>query len=158
MRKAHEVLEQRGLPLASNQVNYSLVNREIESNGILDTAKELGITIICWSPLQSGVLTGKYHNNPASLKKVPIGRRRSIKRKIGKSQKLIDELSLIAQNHGLSISQIALNWLVQYHNGTIVAIPGASKAHHAEQNGQVMNFKLSQNELNSIAELSEQFL
>ena len=158
MRKAHEVLEQRGLPLASNQVNYSLVNRKIESNGILDTAKELGMTIICWSPLQRGVLTGKYHNDPDSLKKVPIGRRRSIKRKIEKSQKLIDDLSLIAQNNGVTISQVALNWLVKYHNETVVVIPGASKASQAEQNGQTMNFNLSQNELNSIAELSEQFI
>ncbi|MHA2304523.1 MAG: aldo/keto reductase [Candidatus Hodarchaeales archaeon] len=158
MREAHDILERRGLPLASNQVNYSLINRKIESNGILDTAKELGVTIICWSPLQSGVLTGKYHNNPESLKKVPFGRRRRIKRKIGKSQKLIDELTLIAQNHGVTTSQVALKWLVQYYNGTVVAIPGASKATQAEQNGQAMNFNLSPNDLNSIAELSEQFL
>jgi len=158
MRKAHDILSQIGLPLASNQVNYSLINRKIERNGVLDTAKELGITIICWSPLQSGVLTGKYHNNPESLKKVPLGRRMSIRRKLDKSQALVDELTIIAQNHRATISQIALNWLVTYHDETVVAIPGASKASHAEQNAKAMTLDLSWDELNSIAELSEQFL
>ena len=70
---------------------------------------------------------------------------------------LVDELNVIAQNHEASVSQIALNWLVTYHKETVVAIPGASKPSHAEQNGQAMTLKLSQNELDSIADLSEQF-
>ncbi len=45
MRKAHTVLAKRGIPLASNQVRYNLVDRRIERNGVLDTAKELGITV-----------------------------------------------------------------------------------------------------------------
>jgi aryl-alcohol dehydrogenase-like predicted oxidoreductase len=64
MRQAHEVLLTRGLRLASNQVRYSLLDRSIESNGILDTAKELGVTIIAYSPLDLGLLTGKFHKNP----------------------------------------------------------------------------------------------
>ncbi len=158
MRQAHAILEQRELPLASNQVNYSLINRKIERNGVLDAAKKLGITIICWSPLQSGVLTGKYHNNSELLKKASRVKRRRIKRNLNKSQGLVDELSIIAQNHEATIPQVALNWLVTYHNETVVAIPGASKASHAEQNGQSMTLKLSQNELNLIADLSEQFI
>ncbi|MHA2247052.1 MAG: aldo/keto reductase [Candidatus Hodarchaeales archaeon] len=158
MRKAHDVLEQKGLPLASNQVNYSLINRKIERNGVLDAAKELGITIICWSPLQSGVLTGKYHNNSELLNKVKRFRRTRIRRKLEKSQTLIDELNSIAQNHEATIPQIALNWLVTYHGETVVAIPGASRASQAEQNGKSMALKLSQNELSSIADLSEQFI
>jgi aryl-alcohol dehydrogenase-like predicted oxidoreductase len=158
MRKAHDILEQRGLPLASNQVNYSLINRKIERNGVLDLARELGITIICWSPLQSGILTGKYHNNPELLNKVTRFRRSRIKRNLKKTQALIDELTNIAQNHEATIPQIALNWLVTYHGDTVVAIPGATKASHPEENGQAMTIKLSQNELNSIDDLSEQFL
>jgi aryl-alcohol dehydrogenase-like predicted oxidoreductase len=67
MRRAHTALEKRGLPLASNQVQYSLLERSIETNSILDTAKELGITIIAWSPLASGLLTGKFHKDPSVL-------------------------------------------------------------------------------------------
>lgn len=158
MRKSHEILEQRGFPLASNQVNYSLINRKIERNGVLEAAKELGITIICWSPLQSGILTGKYHNNSDLLNKVPRFRRRRIRRKLDKSQTLIDELNNIAQKHEATIPQIVLNWLITYHGETVVAIPGASRASQADQNGKSMGLKLSQNELTSIADLSEQFI
>ena len=157
MRNAHAILEQRGLPLAANQVSYSLINRKIERNGVLDAAKELGITIIAWGPLSRGVLTGKYHHNPDSLKQVSLGRRISIRRKIKTSQALVDELMSIAHNHEATISQIALNWLVTYHGETVVAIPGASNSSQAEQNGQAMSLKLSQNELSAIADLSEPF-
>ena len=64
MRRAHKTLQTRGLPLAANQVLYSLLDRSIEKNGILDTAEELGITITAYTPLASGLLTGKYHKNP----------------------------------------------------------------------------------------------
>ena len=64
MRRAHAALQKRGLSLASNQVEYSLWKRSIESNGILETAKELDITIIAWGPLASGLLSGKFHQDP----------------------------------------------------------------------------------------------
>jgi len=158
MRKSHDLLEQIGLPLASNQVNYSLLNRTIERNGVLDTAKEFGITIICWGPLQSGILTGKYHQNPELLTKVPFVRRRVIKRSLEKSQGLIDELDNIAKEHKATISQVALAWLINYHGETVVAIPGATRASQAESNGMAMSLHLSQSELNSIADISEQFI
>ena len=75
MRQAHEVLLTRGLRLASNQVRFNLLDRRIESNGILDTAKELGVTIIAYSPLGSGLLTGKFHKNPELLNSRPWLRR-----------------------------------------------------------------------------------
>ena len=75
MRRANHALSKRGLPLVSNQMHYSLLNRNIENNGVLDTAKELGITIISYSPLSSGLLTGKFHKDPELLSKLPVGRR-----------------------------------------------------------------------------------
>ena len=71
MRRAYKTLQKRGLPLAVNQVRYSLLDRSIEKNGILDTARELGITIIAYTPLASGLLTGKYHKNPESVTENP---------------------------------------------------------------------------------------
>ena len=68
MRKAHEELKKYGLKLVSNQVRYNLLNRKIEWNGVLETAKELNIAIIAYSPLAQGLLTGKYHENPDSIK------------------------------------------------------------------------------------------
>ena len=85
-------------------------------------------------------------------------RRRLIKRNLGKSQILVNELQCIADDNEATVSQVALYWLVNYHNETVVAIPGATKPLHAEQNAQTLTLKLTQNELNSIAELSEQFI
>jgi aryl-alcohol dehydrogenase-like predicted oxidoreductase len=158
MRKAHEVLENRGIPLASNQVNYNLIQRKIEKNGVLDTAKELGMTIICWGPLHSGLLSGKFHTEPELLNSKGRMRRRSFSRKLKKSQPLIDELTRIAENHNATISQIALSWLVNYQGETVVAIPGATKASQSQLNGQTMSISLSTEELKSIADLSEEFV
>jgi aryl-alcohol dehydrogenase-like predicted oxidoreductase len=60
LRTAHAVLAKRGIPLASNQVEYSLLHRAPEANGVLDACRELGITLIAYQPLAMGALTGKY--------------------------------------------------------------------------------------------------
>ncbi len=158
MIKAHDILAEKGLILASNQVNYSLINRKIERNGILDAAKELDVTIISWSPLQSGILSGKYHKDEQLFNSLPYARKMRSKKQIKESQDLIDLLENIAETHVSSIAQIALNWLVNYHGKTVVAIPGATKASQAESNGKAMSIQLSKNELNEIEEKSRIFL
>jgi aryl-alcohol dehydrogenase-like predicted oxidoreductase len=158
MRQAHEVLLSRGLRLASNQVRFNLIDRSIESNGILDTAKELGVTIIAYSPLGSGLLTGKFHKNPELLNNRPFLRRLQLRRRIESSRELINALENIARTHGVTVSQVALNWLINFHGDTVVAIPGASKVRHAEQNVGAMTFTLSDAELARIDNLSKQFM
>ena len=54
LRDAYEKLKKRGIPLASNQVNYSLVYRAPEENGVKATCDELGITLIAYSPIAQG--------------------------------------------------------------------------------------------------------
>jgi aryl-alcohol dehydrogenase-like predicted oxidoreductase len=92
MRRACAALEKRGLPLASNQVQFSLLDRSIESNGILEAAQELGVTIIAWSPLTRGVLTGKFHRDPQKLKQTPFGRRLVMRRLLEKSKGIVEAL------------------------------------------------------------------
>lgn len=72
MRQAHQILAARGVPLAVNQVRYSLVSRQIETEGIVATARELDVTILAYSPLAQGLLTGKYS---ADSDEVPTGAR-----------------------------------------------------------------------------------
>ncbi len=60
MQQAQNILSKHGIPLASNQVEYSLLDRKVESNGLLDRCKEKGIRLIAYSPLAMGMLTGKY--------------------------------------------------------------------------------------------------
>ncbi len=157
MRQAHEVLLTRGLRLTSNQVKYSLLDRRIEANGVLDTAKELGVTIIGYSPLEMGLLTGKFHQNPNLLNSRPFLRRLQLRRKLESSQALISALEEIAQTHSVTASQVAINWLINFHGDTVVVIPGASKVRHAEQNVGAMSFTLSDAELARIDNLSKQF-
>ncbi|MHA1904632.1 MAG: aldo/keto reductase [Candidatus Thorarchaeota archaeon] len=150
---AHEILEERGIPLASNQVKYSLLHRNIENNSVLDTAKELGITIIAYTPLGQGILSGKFHRNPELLKQMPRFRARMLRRNLKKSQPLVEALEAIALEHDATAAQIALNWAVNYHGETIVAIPGASKTVQAEQNAGAMRIRLSSEQLETVNSL-----
>ncbi|MCX7841087.1 MAG: aldo/keto reductase, partial [Anaerolineae bacterium] len=69
-RRAHRALAERDIPLASNQLKYSLLDRRIERNGTLQTCRELNVTIIAYSPLEMGLLSGKYSptNVPPGLR------------------------------------------------------------------------------------------
>lgn len=160
MRAAHEVLARRGIPLVSNQMQYSLLDRRIESNGVLAACKELGITLIAYSPLAQGLLSGKFHDDPSLIRKSPGPRKHlpAFRAKgLERSRPLIEELRKIAAAHGATPSQVALNWLANFHGDTVVVIPGATKRRHAEENVGSMGFTLSQDELHRIDELSQQF-
>ncbi|EPX56054.1 oxidoreductase, aldo reductase [Cystobacter fuscus DSM 2262] len=160
MRATHAALARRGVPLVSNQMQYSLLDRRIESNGVLAAAKELGITIIAYSPLAQGLLSGKFHDDP-SLIKSRVGPRKFLPnfrlKGMEQSRPLIEELKKIATAHGATPSQVALNWLCAFHGDTVVAIPGATKRRHAEENVGTMGFTLSADELRRIDELSQRY-
>ncbi|MCC6143856.1 MAG: aldo/keto reductase [Candidatus Hydrogenedentes bacterium] len=161
MRRAHAALHDHGLVLASNQVEYSLLKRGVESNGVMETAKELGITLIAYSPLAQGLLSGKFHDNP-DLVRQRVGWRkfmRAFKRKgLERSRPVVEVLRRIAQKHGVTASQVALNWLVHFHGETVVAIPGATRPRQAEQNAGALAFTLEERELAEIDEASQAFL
>ncbi len=157
MRRAHTALKNRGLTLASNQVKYSLLNRKIETNGVLETAKELGITIIAWGPLDSGLLTGKFHEDPKLLETRPFYRRGLLKNRLEESRALVQALGEIAVGHGVTNAQVALSWLTNFHGDTVVAIPGASEPEHAEKNAAAMDLTLTELEMSHIDELSRRF-
>jgi aryl-alcohol dehydrogenase-like predicted oxidoreductase len=154
MRRAHRQLEKRGLPLAANQVLFSLLDRSIESNGILETAKELGVTIIAYTPLASGLLSGKYHKNPELLKKKPFYWRGQLQRGMEKSRPLVQALEEIGARYGATPAQVALNWVIHFHGEAIVTIPGATNVRQAEESAGAMKFKLTGDELARLDELS----
>ncbi|WP_246844452.1 aldo/keto reductase, partial [Hydrocoleum sp. CS-953] len=108
MRQAYEILEKRGVILATNQVRYSLLSRQIESKGILQKARELGITILAYSPLAQGLLTGKY-----TVEKQPMGARRFDSRfqKSGleKIAPVMSLLTEIGDKYDKTVAQVALN-------------------------------------------------
>jgi len=153
MRKAHSYLAARGIPLAVNQVRYSLLTRQIESNGIMATAKELGITILAYSPLAQGLLTGKYTLESAPT---PEGARRLDTRfsqkGLEKIAPLINALKQIGETHQRTPAQVALNWLIA--QGNVIPIPGAKNASQAQQNAGALGWSLSAEEVVRLEELS----
>lgn len=150
MRRAHAALAKHGLPLASNQVRFNLINRQPEKNGVLAAAKELNISLIAYSPLAQGLLTGKFHKNTESVKKLPLMRRIRFGGMIEKTRALIKVLEDIAGAHNCTASEVALSWTVNYHGGTIVAIPGATKLEHVRQNVGALTLKLTPGEMASL--------
>jgi aryl-alcohol dehydrogenase-like predicted oxidoreductase len=160
MRHAYQLLQNEGVTLASNQMHYNLLHRNIEKDGVMDAARELGITIIAYSPLAQGVLTGKFHNNPAMRKSRSMVRRLRgtfSKRNLERSRPLVDELRNIASKNDARPAQVALNWLVTAHGDMVVAIPGASSSSQAEQNAAAMDFTLTEEEIRKLDDLSRDF-
>jgi aryl-alcohol dehydrogenase-like predicted oxidoreductase len=158
MRRAHSALAKRGLPLAVNQVHYSLLNRKIEKDGTLELAKELGVTIIAYTPLANGLLSGKYHKDPGLIDKTRGFYKSRIKRNIERTRALIDEMEAIANNHQASISQVALNWLINFSGEIVVTIPGATKAQQAQDSAGAMKFVLNPDELDRLDWVSREML
>jgi aryl-alcohol dehydrogenase-like predicted oxidoreductase len=159
-RRAHAALGRRGIPLASNQVRYSLVDRRIESSGVLAAARDLGVTIIAYSPLGQGILSGRFHDDPALVRTRPGPRRYMPSfraRGLARSRPLVDALRAIAAAHEATPSQVALNWLLHAHGETVVAIPGASRPRHAEEAAGAMGFRLAPAEMSRLEELSRPF-
>jgi len=154
MRRAHATLAKRGIPLAVNQVLYSLLNREIETNGVLDTARELGVTITAYTPVARDLLTGKYHKDPGLLTNLSGWRKASILRNLERSRPLITTMEEIATQYEATIAQVALNWLINFNGKIVVTIPGATKVHQAEENAGAMKFRLSDDELVRLADVS----
>ena len=157
MQRAYAALEKRGLPLAVNQMPYSLLQREIETNGVLETAKALGVTIIAYTPLARGLLTGKYHQHPELLQHGGV-RKASLKRDLERTRPLITVMGEIADRYEVTIAQVALNWLIHFNGEVVVTIPGATKARQAGESAGAMKFHLSQAELAELDELSRKLV
>ncbi len=142
MKRAQEALARRGVPLASNQVQYSLIHRQPETSGLLDACHELGVTLIAYSPLAQGVLTGKYgpDNRPPGM------RRRLYNRELlARVQPLIGLMREIGGTHGdRTPAQVALNWVIA--KGAL-PIPGAKNARQAGENVGAMGWSLTQDEV-----------
>ena len=151
MRRSISALEQRGSILASNQVHYSLLQRAPERNGVLDACRDSGVTLIAYSPLGQGLLTGKY--GPDS-RPPGIGRRRYTRRRLASIQPLVAKLQEIGNAHdGKTPAQVALNWVICKGG---VPIPGAKNARQAEQNAASLGWRLTDEEVAILDRLSEE--
>lgn len=149
MREAHAALAKRGIPLASNQVEYSLLNRQPEIDGTLDACLELGITLIAYSPLAGGLLTGKY-----SAQHRPGGFFRRIlprynKKSLGAIQPVLTLLREIGERYSKTPGQVVLRWLIE--NPVVLPIPGAKNGRQAMDNAEALKFSLTEEEVKMLS-------
>ncbi|NET36685.1 MAG: aldo/keto reductase [Cyanothece sp. SIO1E1] len=153
MRLAHQLLADQGIPLSVNQVQYSLLARKIECNGVLDAARQLNVTILAYSPLAQGLLTGKYTPDNSQP---PTGARRLDPRfqlnGLKKVTPVINLLQKIGNHYQRTPAQVALNWLIA--QGNIVPIPGAKNADQAQQNAGSLGWTLSAAEIAEIDQIT----
>jgi aryl-alcohol dehydrogenase-like predicted oxidoreductase len=147
VRVAHAALAERGIPLASNQVEYSLLHRAPEVNGVLDACRELGITLIAYQPLAMGVLTGKYR---------PGDRPKGIRRfgryfrgdGLKQAQPVVVLLGEIGERRSKTAAQVALRWLMEREG--VLPIPGAKNERQAASNAQALSFSLDTAEIEAL--------
>jgi aryl-alcohol dehydrogenase-like predicted oxidoreductase len=150
MRRAHAALAKRSVPLASNQVEYSLLQRAPERNGLLQTCRELGVTLIAYSPLAKGMLTGKYTpgNPPPGLRG-----RRYRGEALARLQPLTALLREMGGAHGgKTPGQVALNWAIC--KGAL-PIPGAKSARQAQENAGALGWRLTADEVAALDAASD---
>jgi aryl-alcohol dehydrogenase-like predicted oxidoreductase len=147
MRIAHEALARRGVPLASNQVEYSLLHRQPETNGVLNACRELGVTLIAYQPLASGALTGKYVPGIR-----PTGLRRFMPAFRGKKLEalapVVALLREIGERYSKNPAQVALRWLIENEN--VLPIPGAKNGKQAAENAGALSFCLTPAEIEAL--------
>jgi len=152
MLNAYSALARQNIPLASNQVHYSLLNRTVEKKGLLARCKELGIRLIAYSPIEKGMLTGKYN----AINRPPGTREGTYANILPKIDPLIRLMTTIGQDHGgKTNSQVALNWVIC--KGAM-PIPGAKNTKQAQENAGALGWRLTEEEVTQLDEESDQIL
>jgi aryl-alcohol dehydrogenase-like predicted oxidoreductase len=139
-RSMAAALQDHGMRLATNQIEFSLLRRVPETGGLLATCAELGVVPLAYSPIGQGRLTGKYTaSNP------PPGKRNFSNHPMEVVDGVVAELRRIGEKYGGKVpSQVALNWVMA--KGA-VPIPGAKNAKQAEENAGALGWSIDQDDL-----------
>ncbi|PKC13136.1 aldo/keto reductase [Rhizophagus irregularis] len=148
LRRAHKIH-----PIAAFQMEYSPWTLDIETNGIMETCRELGVTIVAYSPLGRGFLTGKYKSVDDFE---PDDIRRNFPRFQGdnfnKNLELVHKFHEFANKKGVTPSQLCLAWVIS-QGDNIIAIPGSRKLKYLEENLGAANVHLTPKELLEVRQI-----
>jgi aryl-alcohol dehydrogenase-like predicted oxidoreductase len=134
MRKAADVLARYGIPLAANQVQYSLLHRKPETNGVLDACRRMDVALVAYRPIGGGVLGSGSSTGP------------------GRSA-LAGTLRDVAAARGATAAQVALAWLLK-RDDHVIPIPGATRPEHIRENSAALTLELSEEESAAIDRVS----
>ncbi|MDQ0780459.1 aldo/keto reductase [Chryseobacterium sp. W4I1] len=137
----------RTLHLASNQVSYSMLNRAIE-NDLVPYSLEQNSGIIVYSPMERGLLTGKYFKQD-QLKENDHRNGYFSQFDLNKVKAFLEKIEPIAQEKKASLSQLVLRWTTIQPAITVV-LAGARNAQQAVDNAKAMEIDFSEDELNFI--------
>ena len=154
MYRAHAVLAHEGVSLVSNQVSYSLLRRAPEVNGVLEACHDLGVTLIAYSPVGQGILTGKY--GPAAQ----LPRKRRLARLVGgptleRAMPVIETLRRIGSAMGITASQAAIAWTRR--DSVVLPIVGERTAAQAESNADAAEVTLDQEAIRELDSVSSAY-
>jgi aryl-alcohol dehydrogenase-like predicted oxidoreductase len=139
-RSLGQELDKRGIKLATNQIEFSLLRRSPETGGLLGACQELGVLPLAYSPIGQGRLTGKY-----SASHPPPGKRTFSNHPMASVDVVVAELRRIGEkNGGRTPSQVALNWVM---SKGVVPIPGAKNRHQAEENAGALGWSIDDDDL-----------
>jgi aryl-alcohol dehydrogenase-like predicted oxidoreductase len=139
-RTMSAALRSRGLQLATNQIEFSLLRRSPETSGLLRVCAELGVLPLAYSPVGQGRLTGKY-----SATHPPPGKRTFSKHPMAVVDVVVAELRKVGDKYGgKTPSQVALNWVIAKG---VVPIPGAKNRHQAEENAGALGWQIDDEDL-----------
>jgi len=148
-RQAAAILRELGIPLLINQPSYSMINRWIEDDGLLDTLQELGAGCIAFSPLAQGLLTDRYLDGVPADSRVATG---GMGRDMLTEDRLarVRALNGVAADRGQTLAQLALAWALRDPRMTSLVI-GASSVAQLEANVAALDGpELSADELAAI--------
>jgi pyridoxine 4-dehydrogenase len=141
-------------PIATVEIEYSLWATEAKANGVLDTAKELGIAIIAYSPLGRGLLAGKFKtvdDVPAEIRqRFPRFSEENFEHNLTFIRKVED----FATRKGATPAQIAIQWVLSIDDH-VIPIPGATSLSRVEENMGAANVKLTKEELDELNQFAE---
>lgn len=158
MRRAKAQLDKYGIPLASNQVQYNLLYRKPEANGVLAECRRLNVALIAYSPMAQGLLTSKFD---VKMAEQLAGPRRFLPRfrqgSLAKMTPVIRTLQQIAAAHEKTVEQVALNWLL-CKDELVIPIPGAKTAKQATANAGTLGWRLSPEEVKQLDNVSASYI
>ncbi|CAG8599212.1 2327_t:CDS:2, partial [Funneliformis caledonium] len=140
-------------PIAALQMEYSPWSLDIEKNGIVEACRELGVTIVAYSPIGRGFLTGQYKSID-DFEQNDCRRRmpRFLGDNFNKNLEIVEKFQKLASKKGVSASQLCLAWVLA-QGEDIVVIPGTKKIKYLEENVGAANVQLSPEELSEIRKI-----